>query len=114
MAVKADQHRFDCLQKIGCIACLSDGTPGVFGDIHHLVDKGNREASGGNAASLCLCPWHHRGVPAMGFGQKWMTEKYGPSLALSKRDFTGRYGTERKLLERTDTLIGSAVRGEPA
>jgi hypothetical protein len=69
------------------------------------VDKGYRKHSGGHASTLCLCQWHHAGKPNMGFGKKWMTEKYGPSLAEDKRQFTARYGTERELLEKTNQML---------
>lgn len=33
------------------------------------------------------------------------TEVLGPSLAMSKRAFVAKFGTERSLLEQTDKLI---------
>jgi hypothetical protein len=33
------------------------------------------------------------------------TALYGPSFAVSKRDFTARYGTERELSDKTDEII---------
>lgn len=106
MTTKAALKRFDLLHRLGCIACWLLGVPNVPPDIHHLVDKGDRKKSGGDMATIPLCPWHHRGVP---FGmtqtasacEKWM----GPSLALNKKAFVERFDTERKLLAKVDSLI---------
>ena len=45
-----------------------------------------------------LCPFHHRGVGNPPFGG-------APSLALSKRLFVQRYGTEKELLAETERLL---------
>lgn len=93
------------LQDIGCICCFKEGFPGVPVDAHHLVDKGYREHSGGNAATLPLCPWHHRGVPPSGLSESAALFTAGPSLALHKRRFIQTYGTERELLAEVDEEI---------
>lgn len=106
MSSKSDQRRYDRLHRIGCIACKRDGRFSQI-DVHHLVDRGTRKHSGGNKATLPLCPFHHRGEPADGYSTEWMTCMYGPSLALNKRAFIARYGTERELLAEVDALIGA-------
>jgi hypothetical protein len=105
VSTAAEQKRFNALREIGCIACWSEGKPGLPGHIHHIVDKGYRKHSGGHASTLCLCEWHHVGQPSMGFSKNWMAEKYGPSLAENKKAFIVRYGTERELLEKTNGLL---------
>jgi hypothetical protein len=54
-----------------------------------------------------LFTFHHRGEPVDGYSTEWMTCMYGPSLALNKRAFVARYGTERELLAEVDKLIGA-------
>lgn len=104
MSGKADITRYDRLQRIGCVACRKNGRYSQV-DVHHLVDKGTRKHSGGNKATLPLCPWHHRGVPVDGYLCGSMCLLYGPSLALQKREFKRRFGTERELLAEVDALI---------
>lgn len=104
-------ERFRQLQDLGCIACLLDGYPGTPADVHHIVDKGYRSHSGGDDATIPLCPYHHRGEPG-----GWLTRanaelKAGPSLATDKRAFVLRYGTERYLLAYVDKLIGQEAHG---
>lgn len=93
------------LQDIGCICCRKEGFRDVPVDVHHLVDKGYREHSGGDNATLPLCPWHHRGVPPSGLSQDTALLAAGPSLALHKKRFIREYGTERELLAEVERLI---------
>lgn len=96
-----------------CIACVVDGRGLRCGrvEVHHLVDKGNRRASGGHSASIPLGAWHHRGLPPdVRMTLKRAEETYGPSLALSKRAFVERYGTERALLAKINEILNEGVR----
>lgn len=100
------ERRYMQLQDIGCIACLKEGLEPTPADMHHLVDKGNREASGGDAATLPLCPWHHRGVPPNDLTADEALYHMGPSLDRHKRLFLKFYGTERDLLVLCNGMIG--------
>jgi hypothetical protein len=100
-----DQRRFMRLQDIGCICCLKEGFLHVPVDVHHIVDKGYREHSGGHRSTLPLCPWHHRGVPPSGLSEDTALFAAGPSLALHKRRWIETYGTERELLAEVDRRI---------
>lgn len=93
------------LQDIGCICCLKEGFNDVPVDVHHIVDKGYRKHSGGDYATLPLCPWHHRGIPPSGFSEDTAVFAAGPSLALHKRRFKQTYGTERELLAEVERRI---------
>jgi hypothetical protein len=104
----AQQRRLDALSRMPCIACLLEGAGTVQPnrtEIHHLVDKGTRELSGGHDSTLPLCVWHHRGVPRGKATAREMATAYGPSLALQKRAFNARYGTERELLARVNARL---------
>lgn len=90
------------LQDIGCICCRIEGQPS---DVHHLVDRGSRAASGGDYATVPLCEWHHRGVPRNGLRPSEALFHFGPSLALQKRLFIRTYGTERELLAKVEQKI---------
>jgi hypothetical protein len=97
---KAEQSRLSRLKAMPCIAC---GELGV--DVHHIVDKGYRKHSGGHMATIQLCPWCHRGQPAWGVPVSQMMLIVGPSLALNKREFVKRYGTERELLAKVNEIL---------
>ena len=96
---RAAQRRVDKFRHIGCIACHLQGhfNPGY--DVHHLVDKGTRALSGGDIASIPLCPSHHRGHPGV----------QGPTLANNKRAFVELFGTERQLLVLVNELLETQV-----
>lgn len=98
------QRRFDRLQRIGCVACLLEDIHSQA-DIHHIVDKGYRKHSGGDEATIPLCPYHHRGLIPDGMSLIDAEMMYGPSLALSKRDFVSRFGSERALLLFVEHLL---------
>jgi hypothetical protein len=96
------------LQDIGCIACLKEGFDPTPADMHHLVDRGNREASGGDAATIPLCPWHHRGNPPGDISADEALYRMGPSLDRNKKLFLKVYGTERELLAECNDIICSS------
>lgn len=99
------EQRFTRFQDIGCLCCAMEGYLDVPVDVHHLVDRGDRAKSGGDAATLPICPWHHRGVPPSGFTEDTARGYAGPSLALQKKRWKERYGTEREVLELTNMLL---------
>jgi len=102
---KAQQARHEALREMGCICCWNFHGRKMWAEIHHIVDKGYRRHSGGHDATLPLCSWHHRGVNAFGFTAAQMTADFGPSLALSKREFVRVFGTERQLLETVNAML---------
>jgi hypothetical protein len=99
------ERRYMRLQDIGCIACLKEGLPIEPADMHHVVDKGTRAHSGGDAATVPLCPWHHRGDPRDGESVDEALYRRGPSLDRHKRLFVKIYGTERELLAEANEMI---------
>ena len=105
MTSKSDQRRYDALVEYGCVACRIMGWY-AQPDMNHLVDKGNRKASGGNKSTIPLCVWHHRAVLPNGHTNVTATAAFGPSLALNKRAFIQRFGTERELLAKVNSEIG--------
>jgi hypothetical protein len=104
---KADKKRMDIIHRLPCVACVQEGCQISPTEAHHIVDKGYREHSGGHQATIPLCEWHHRGEPRLGWNATLMAEKFGPSMARSKRAFVLRYGTERELLAKVNDAIGS-------
>ena len=90
------------MQELGCIASLLDGVPGVPGDIHHLLSGGRRIS---HDHTVCLSPWHHRGILPSGRKAEEFAEVHGPSLALAPNAFRRRYGDEEELLAIQDALL---------
>lgn len=109
MSTKADIRRYDALQRYGCAACRIEGLPLGPVDIHHLVDMGNRELSGGNSASIGLCVYHHRGILPQGYTVETAAAKFGPSLRHQSKAFHERYGSDRSMLARVNEEIGVAA-----
>jgi hypothetical protein len=101
---KADKARLDAIHKLPCVACGRRPA-----EAHHIVDKGYRRLSGGHSATIPLCDWCHRGVPIWQASVTDTAEFIGPSLALHKRDFVAKYGTERDLLAKTDAALGKEI-----
>lgn len=103
MTTKANALRFRKLHDIGCICCKINGS-GFCGptEIHHIVDKGYRKHSGGDAATLPLGMWHHRAVPHANTTMGQMTLLYGPSLANGSKPFHARFGTQLELLDKVN------------
>jgi hypothetical protein len=88
------------------MACVQEGVGQPFPtEVHHLVDRGYRKHSGGHDATIPLCSWHHRGLQLYQWIKAEMVAKYGPSLALEKRKFAAKYGTERQLLARVNSVL---------
>lgn len=109
-------NRLAILHEMECICCEMErhfainrgeapiGQP-MKTEAHHLVDKGNRHASGGDEASIAICSWHHRGEGPLNLRPSEMRKLHGPSLRLHKKAFIALYGTERVLLLRTNEKL---------
>lgn len=113
---KAEQDRLDAIHAMPCICCqlLRIAQPSRT-EAHHLVDKGTRKHSGGHAATLPLCGWHHRG-DVLGCGRYAspptmanVEVAIGPSLQGNKKLFLVKFGTERELLAVIDKKLGVAA-----
>lgn len=73
-------------------------------DAHHTLSGGRRE---GHAATLGLCPWHHRGVRPERFATDALaTQWLGPSLAKGSKPFHAMYGSDAYLFEVQVNLHG--------
>jgi hypothetical protein len=99
MTTKSDLRRYRLLQDMGCIVARLFYGAYRDADIHHITEGGRRL---GNQFTIPLSPWLHRAVRDDGMSQEEMTATFGPSLAVSKRDFIARFGTERELLAKVN------------
>lgn len=98
-----DIERFAKLRALGCIVSRLYFDRWEPADIHHLVEGRKRL---GHQFTIPLSPWFHRGVPPrFDMRPSEATEKLGPSLARSKKDFVERFMSERELLAETNRLI---------
>jgi hypothetical protein len=113
---EAEKRRWSFAAEVGCVACIMEGElqgedrRGTPPDIHHET-KGNRT---GHDRTAFLCPWHHRGIANSNVAfdkttiDRWeniLLEDLGPSLALHVEMFRNRYGSDHRLIERTDIEI---------
>lgn len=107
-----DQDRLDAIHAMPCAACVKQKCrqPSRT-EAHHWVGKGYRKHSGGHQTTLPLCGWHHRGDTRGCFDAPRISQatvKYGPSLAVNKKEFVAAYGTELELLAETDRQLEAA------
>jgi hypothetical protein len=102
--------RFRRLRDLGCVACRMRGIYTDQVDMHHLTDRGDREKSGADLATIPLCVWHHRGYQPNKVGNLSSTQLdslLGPSRELAKKRFVAEFGTDRELLERVDYWLAN-------
>lgn len=97
-----ERERWSWFQEVGCLPCRKEERMGVPADVAHETQGGRRT---GHEFTFPGCAWHHRGHPPEGMDGAMATAFYGPSFAISKRDFQAAYGTERQLAEETDRII---------
>lgn len=95
-------QRFRKLHEMGCIIC---GNPP---DIHHRVSGSRRM---GDRFTIPLCPWHHRGVPVGSLTRHDCLRIFGPSMAISRRSFEARWGTEEALWRQTEDRLNASPKG---
>lgn len=106
--------RFDCIRRIGCIACLKNQEVGRASatlvlrrlEIHHLLSGGRRI---GHEATICLCHYHHQAkfLPYVDYGYKAQADAFGPSLEREPRRFHEMYGTDEELLALQNELLAT-------
>jgi hypothetical protein len=108
---KADKLRMERIHAMPCVCCWMLRVIPLCGktEAHHIVDGGYRRLSGGHQSSLPLGAFHHRGEPPEGLTISQATAFYGPSLALQKRAFIQKFGTERELLAIVNERIGATA-----
>lgn len=99
------QRRQDRCRELGCVACIQDDRLLVLGEIHHLTESGRTISQW---HTIALCAFHHRGEPGA-ISKSLATELIGPSLALNRRAFHARYGTNEELLTIQNELIGAPM-----
>lgn len=102
---EADRMRYLAFQDIGCICCVIEKRPQTPAQVHHITQDSNQN-------TLPLCPWHHQGQAPQGMDDDMATVFYGPSLAVSRRNFEARYGKEEELLVRVNALVQAIFKRE--
>lgn len=113
----AERERLEAIPFVGCLACAIVGRY-QLAQVHHITACGRRirkkEDGTEHRYTLGLCPWHHQGQLPDGYSPRNMTAAIGPSMALDKRGFVRRFGTETALLELQDALIRNDTSIHPA
>lgn len=100
---KTDQARVDKFRNVGCIITRLYFDDYADYDVHHITDCGRRL---GDAQTIPLSPYYHRGVIPSGMTQRRAYLELGPTLENHKREFVERFGTELQLLAKTNELLG--------
>lgn len=84
---KAEERRFEIIKReIGCIVCIEANLYSEA-NAHHILSAGKRIS---HLATIPLCNYHHTGQI---------------SIHGTRKDFIEDYGTEMKLLEKTNKLV---------
>lgn len=100
---KAEQARIERMLVLGCAACAAIGIPNHHQiECHHMLSGGKRM---GHRFTIPLCRGHHRSeftaIQAL-----QLTDAQLASIAGGRKLFNKAFGTERKLLETVDFLLG--------
>jgi len=100
---KADSVRIGRMMLLGCCACAVIGIPNHHQiECHHILDGGRRM---GHRFTIPLCKGHHQGYFTPDQHLILKSEQL-VSIAHGRPLFIKVYGTERKLLEAIDFLLG--------
>lgn len=109
---REESARIERIKRLGCLACRQEGLGVVMGEAHHLTVGDKHGALRiGHHATVCLCCWHHRGVPHDGRTADYCRIAYGPSLALQPVAFRRRYGSGDALLLKQERVLRADVWG---
>lgn len=97
------------IRDIGCICCALMGYGGEPAEKHHL-NQGDRHGGKrrGEAYTIGLCAWHHRGLCKCDGAQRDCPRchlTYGPSWHHTAREFRETFGSGDELLEYQNQRI---------
>jgi len=109
----ADERRFDAITEIGCIPCMIEGIAGTPAEVNHATVCGRRVSSPHRSEhqnTYGACAYHHRAVHNGKLSLAELSRRCGPSLALNRRDYHDRYGSELELVQLQDALIRTWLR----
>jgi Recombination enhancement, RecA-dependent nuclease len=100
---KSEQARIERMAHMGCVACAAIGIPNYHQmELHHILLGGKRM---GHRFTIFLCRGHHQG--AFTETQKVMLNHFQrASIASGRKLFKAVFGTERRLCEKVDFLLG--------
>lgn len=100
-------HRDFAIREIGCIACRIAGCTYPVGCEKHHLNAQDRHGGKrlGEAYTVGLCPWHHRGVPFEFHTEAECRDAYGPSWAREPSAFRSRFGNGESLLAYQNDLL---------
>ncbi len=97
--------RFEAIKDIGCIAANRAGLDWIYAEIHHLNLGGKHGGKRlGDAFTVGLSPWSHRGVPFGGWTADECRRQLGPSLAIEPDAFRAMW-TESGNAEEAQTAM---------
>lgn len=86
-----------------CIPCTLIRRPnGSYTTIQHVVE-GNKRL--GHRYTYGACLWHHQGHVPHGNCRQEMQERFGISLAFSRKEYKAQFASERDMVTLQDKLI---------
>lgn len=93
------------IRELGCIVALHLGLGYVGCEKHHLTGGGKHgQKRRGEAFTVGLNPWSHRGVPINGMSAGQCRDMLGPSYAREPRAFRELYPDEWLLTRQNELL----------
>lgn len=105
MTSRAEQRRDFAIREIGCVVARIRGMGFVPVERHHMTVGGKHgQKRRGEAFSVGLNPYSHRGVPFNGWTLAQCKAMFGPSYALEPAAFRALY-PDAVLLAKQEQLI---------
>ena len=105
MTSRAEQRRDFAIRAIGCVVARIRGMGYVPVERHHMtIGSKHGQKRRGEAFSVGLNPYSHRGVPFNGLTLSQCKAMFGPSLALEPSAFRALY-PDAVLLAKQEQLI---------
>lgn len=104
----AESRRMAQAKAFGCIACYLAGLGQSYCgpvEYNHALIGGRRA---GHRFGYALGQWHHQAYVLRGHTAPQMRTKFGPSLREGSKPFHAAYGSEQRLCDIQNALLGLA------
>ncbi len=95
------------IRELSCVCCGVEGVDQPNPTEAHHCNEGGKHGKKrrGDEFQLPLCGWHHRGLTPEGMTASYAKFMYGPSFALSPRQWRETYFGDEFLLSITNNAL---------